>query len=218
MRRLRANFYGKTQSGKTWLAHWWIKKYVRKEILPRIVVVDKTPDQYKKNLKPMGFEHTELTEESPENLNWHAMLKEEPYHFFELNGPTGEQVSTHMNKLAKYLGRAGNTLLVLDEAYDIWSLKEKMPRLESLVRSGAKRGLDWIFISQQPVDIAMPSRSQTSLLLTFQIDEPRHADYLAKKMGEVTQEDIQSLRNREFILYNADESTVRKGNSNKLKT
>lgn len=217
MQRLRANFFGKTQCGKTWLAHWWAKKYCQKDILPRIVVVDKTIDQYRENLESLGFEHTELTENTATSLDWQGLLEEFPYHFFELNGTTGDQISKHMNKLAEHLLKAGNTLLILDEAYDIWSLKEKMPRLESLIRSGAKRGLDWIFISQQPIDIAMPSRSQTSLVVTFKVDEPRHSDYLAKKMGKTKQEDIENLQDREFILYNADDNSLKRGDTNNLR-
>lgn len=180
---MKANIFGKMQSGKTTLAYMIVAEWIKKDLRERFIIVDNERDQYDKNLKRLGFEEVTLSPEKPGEIAWEQVLLEESRLFVNLDRMDDNLLSRHIDELAYAVQRLGNAMFVIDEAWNIWATNEKQTELERLVRSGEKRGIERIFISQQPVDIAMPLRSQSDLVVSFKITNDRHIEKIHKFMG-----------------------------------
>lgn len=216
---MRAQIYGITQSGKTYFALWKVSQYIKKNRRDRYVIYDSSDDMYEKYLKDLGFDKTELTRKSPKTVDFYSILKDEPKQFFHIHSLPSKKLTTYMNDLAGDLLDLGSSVFVVDEAYSVFSLgaESKMPNLASITRAGDKTGLDWILISQQPVDLAMTGRSQADTLYTFKLTTSRHIEKILDYMpDEVSESDVENLDKREFLVYNIYDMGVGKGNTEGL--
>ena len=201
---MRMLVFGQTQTGKTYYAHSILAEYISKGMRDRYVVTDKHTDQYEKNLEPMGFSKVTLDKYQPESINWFKVLQREPKLFIHLSDLSNKQLVGHITDLARDLSLLGNTMLVLDEAWEIWGVNKNLPEMESLVRAGEKTGLGWIFLTQQPIDVSMTLRQQADLMTTFRVKQGRHLDKIYDYFGErdVIKEEVPSLDKMEYFQYN----------------
>lgn len=201
---MRALITGQTQTGKTYFAHSVMARYIKKDLRDRYVVTDKNEDQFEKNLKPLGFSKVTLDKYKPESIDWYKVLQREPKLFIHLHNLNNDQLTDHIQDLARDIQLLGSTMLVLDEAWEIWGVNRNLPEMESLIRAGEKTGLSWIFITQQPVDVNMTLRKQADLFVTFRITAGRHVNKIYDYFGEndIIKEKVPTLPDRQYFEYN----------------
>ena len=203
---MRYMIYGQTQTGKTWYSHYILSKYLKNDLRSYYVITDTQVDQYEENLKDMNFEKATVDKYSVENVDYYKLIQDNPRLFIHFQMLNNDQLDSHLSNLARDLQYLGNSFVILDEAWQIWGVHEKKPELQSLVRAGEKTGLDWCMITQQPVDLAMDSRTQVEKYITFRVHGDSHAKKIAEKMngGQELKNKITELPERTMYQFDTE--------------
>lgn len=207
---MRYIIYGQTQTGKTWYAHYLMSQYIKKDLRSYYIVTDTQEDQYEKNLKPLGFEKLTLNKFREGNVDFYKLIKDHPKLFIHFEMLDDDKLDNHLTNLARDLQYLGNSFVILDEAWQIWGVHEKKSELQSLIRAGEKTGLDWAMITQQPVDLAMDTRTQVEKYVSFRVHGENHTERIADKMGggKELAGKIESLDKRTFYQYDTTKNRL----------
>lgn len=210
---LTCTIYGKTGSGKSYLAHWIVKQYAKRNLRDRIVAVSTTSMDRDEYLPE--FDLITVDENTPPDLDWGKVLIDHPHLYIEMMG-LDEENAHHLDRLSRTIRGMGNTLFLVDEAHQLFGRYTDADGLRYLIRQGRKYKVEWILASQQPVDVAKEGASQANILIAFRTEDKSHVERLSKRM-EVDESEIRNLDDYQYFIHNAAEGKVEKESTDELK-
>jgi len=173
---MRNNIYlilGRPGCGKSWLARYLTKHYIKDDLRDYFVVLDDTEDHLKE-LEPLGFVHCVFDRQLAaqlEQIDFVEYVKTKKRILFEVTDLLQEEVCRLVDKISLALASLGNSLLLIDEAHKFYPVNGSSPELERLTRGARKLGVDIIFVTQIPTSLNLTAIRLTTLLIVFQITE-----------------------------------------------
>lgn len=185
MQRKLILIFGKSGSGKTFLAKRIIEQF------PRVIIFDKL-HEYDGDVATSFQEFLEL---EPDARSSYVISCR--YLFDDL-----DEIQLHYDYTARAVWEFGNCLLVIEECEQfIDSYASNSNPINHLVSVGRHHGVSLLAIGRRPFEIAVKIRTQFTSIVTFKQTEPNDLRYLASYGFDADAVSRLSFDEHEYLVY-----------------
>ncbi len=203
---------GKPGCGKSYLASRLVRAYTRGRYKARVVVVDMPAgtSPYRPYVRDRA-----VVDRRHVCLAWDELIADHPSILIEVSDLTAQEIQVMMDGLCAAILRAGDTLLVIDEAHQFFPRTRTPLGLERLLRAGRKWGIDVIMVTQIVVDLAIAAIKLANVLVAFQVTERNDLSRLAPYF-DGDSEALFKLKWTQYIAKDMRTGTIEHGTTRRL--
>lgn len=116
-----------------------------------------------------------------------------------------EDVAEEFNGFCRAAFRAGNFVVVVEEAAEICSPSNLPPAFGRVIRQGRHQGLGLLATTQRLAEVSRTLTSQTDVFVGFSTTEPRDLDELRKRTSAEYVEKVRALPPHQWLAWDARE-------------
>ena len=184
---------GTSRTGKSWLKDWTIKKYDKLNKRRFFVAIDDNINNCKA-LIDKGFQVEEIDRNNIfYEYDYRNFLLDNEKVVFILNDLVDEEIAEFIGKITNIIWTLGDTLFVIDEAWQYINKYTNPKPLIRVIRGGAKVGIDTMIISHRLQDIPTQVISLLNTIISFRLVEDNTIQKIKQYYNQFTLPDNKHL-------------------------